>query len=119
MKKKISLVLLCGVMVLGLCGCDNNKKEIENNNNNNQSQTTNNSFVLTKENIIGTWNYGDYGGTATTITISENEIDFGGRVSNYEIHGNWILLTNKDIGAVLYVIDENNIVGLEGVHITK
>ena len=32
MKKKISLVLLCGVMVLGLCGCGKEEKlnEMEN-----------------------------------------------------------------------------------------
>lgn len=55
MKKKISLVLLCGAMVLGLCGCGN-KENNNNNNNNNKSNTNNqsqeiskNDFVLTKK----------------------------------------------------------------------
>lgn len=123
MKKKISLVLLCGVMVLGLCGCDN--KENSNNNatpnTNNQSQeTSKNNFVLTKENVIGTWNYVESNGQAK-ITISENEIDFGeGRISQYEIKGNWILLKNdKSIGVVLYAIDKDTMIGLEGISLTR
>ena len=123
MKKKISLVLLCGVIVLGLCGCDN--KENSNNNatpnTNNQSQeTSKNSFVLTKENVIGTWNYVESNGQAK-ITISENEIDFGeGRTSQYEIKGNWILLKNdKSIGVVLYAIDKDTMIGLKGISLTR
>ena len=123
MKKKISLVLLCGFMVLGLCGC-NNKENSNNNatsNTNNQSQeTSKNNFVLTKENVIGTWNYVESNGQAK-ITISENEIDFGeGRTSQYEIKGNWILLKNdKSIGVVLYAIDKDTMIGLEGISLTR
>lgn len=123
MKKKISLVLLCGVILLGVCGCDN--KENSNNNatpnTNNQSQeTSKNNFVLTKENVIGTWNYVESNGQAK-ITISENEIDFGeGRISQYEIKGNWILLKNdKSIGVVLYAIDKDTMIGLEGISLTR
>ena len=123
MKKKISLVLLCGVMVLGLCGCGNkeNNNNNANSNTNNQSQeTSKNDFVLTKENVIGTWNYVESNGQAK-ITISENEIDFGeGRTSEYEIKGNWILLKNdKSIGVVLYAIDKDTMIGLEGISLTR
>ena len=123
MKKKISLVLLCGVMVLGLCGCGNreNSNNNTNSNTNNQSQeTSKNDFVLTKENVIGTWNYVESNGQAK-ITISENEIDFGeGRTSEYEIKGNWILLKNdKSIGVVLYAIDKDTMIGLEGISLTR
>lgn len=123
MKKKISLVLLCGVMVLGLCGCGNreNSNNNTNSNTNNQSQeTSKNDFVLTKENVIGTWNYVESNGQAK-ITISENEIDFGeGRTSQYEIKGNWILLKNdKSIGVVLYAIDKDTMIGLEGISLTR
>ena len=123
MKKKISLVLLCGVMVLGLCGCGNreNSNNNTNSNTNNQSQeTSKNDFVLTKENVIGTWNYVESNGQAK-ITISENEIDFGeGRTSQYEIKGNWILLKNdKSIGVLLYAIDKDTMIGLEGISLTR
>ena len=55
------------------------------------------------------------------ITISENEIDFGeGRISQYEIKGNWILLKNdKSIGVVLYAIDKDTMIGLEGISLTR
>lgn len=123
MKKKISLVLLCGVMVLGLCGCGNkeNSNNNANSNTNNQNQeTSKNDFVLTKENVIGTWNYEESNGQAK-ITISEKEIDFGeGRTSEYEIKGNWILLKNdKSIGVVLYAIDKDTMIGLEGISLTR
>lgn len=29
MKKKINLIVLCGIVLLGVCGCDNNKSKIE------------------------------------------------------------------------------------------
>lgn len=126
MKKKISLVLLCGAMVLGLCGCgnkenNNNNNNYNNSNTNNQSQEiSKNDFVLTKKNVIGTWNYMESDGQAK-ITISEYEIDFGdGRTSQYEIKGNWILLKNdKSIGVVLYAIDKDTMIGLEGISLTR
>ena len=51
MKKKISLVLLCGIILLGVCGCGNkeNSNNNANSNTNNQSQeTSKNDFVLNR-----------------------------------------------------------------------
>lgn len=47
MKKRLSLVLLCGIVLLGLCGCGNNK---------NSSNENKNNSKITKYNYIGSFN---------------------------------------------------------------
>ncbi|MGM9877167.1 MAG: hypothetical protein ACI33S_00820 [Bacilli bacterium] len=46
MKKKLCLILICGVVLLGICGCSNNNVDNENNLNQNKSQILNGFDII-------------------------------------------------------------------------
>ena len=113
--KKLGILLLSGFLLCTISGCNSK----ENNGNNNQNAGYNNiGESLNKKDIIGTWNYKESNHETMTITITEDKVKIDDKSYDYDVYGKWIFL-HPDVEIVLYIIDNKNIIGLEGLHFTK
>lgn len=109
MKKSIQIGLIGLVCLFAICGCSSNL-----------SSTSN---TVSRDGMIGTWSYARYDSDGEEETleleITRDSVIIDGERYGYELNGRWIFLKDTDFEIVLYVIDNKNIVGLEGVHLTK
>lgn len=109
MKKSIQIGLISLVCLFAICGCSSNL-----------SSTSN---IINRDSMTGTWSYTRYDSEGDEDTleleITKDSVIIDGESYEYELSGRWIFLKDTDAEIVLYVIDNKNIVGLEGVHLTK
>lgn len=91
--KKIVLILAFAFVSLVLCGCN-----------------------IRQINILGDWTI-ERNGEETAVIIEKDKIIIDDESFEYRREGNWLFVDEEYI--VIYIIDENNIVAVEGSHFTR
>lgn len=110
MKKRVGIIVISLFVLFGVCGCNNGISSIKSN--------------KVRDNVLGTWSYtyyDDYEEENVTVEleITKDEVTVEDESYEYEVNGNWIFLKDTDTEIVLYIVDDENIVAVEGLHLTK
>lgn len=108
--KKVFLLIICGLMVLGLTtGCRNEKKENEKDNSSNPQQTE--TKKEEKKLKVGDYNiaYGYYKSKEVSVVkfMEDGTLTHGGTTYNYSVDGNHIIASN---GLSLRVENETTLI---------
>lgn len=108
--KKVFLLIICGLMVLGLTtGCGNEKKENEKDNSSNPQQTE--TKKEEKKLKVGDYNiaYGYYKSKEVSVVkiMEDGTLTHGGTTYNYSVDGNHIIASN---GLSLRVENETTLI---------